>query len=157
MTQEEKQLVFIDISSRLFYGIVVQQSPKYSKGDIGYNTAYDSEKETKDFNIIGIESDNCLITDKNIVENTYSKGKVSTPITICIYNHWTGQTARPYLRPMSSMTEEEKDEYFGRTMAIDIVETSQQIIDWLNAHHFDYRNLIEKGLALEAPEGMYKQ
>lgn len=28
-------------------------------------------------------------------------------------------------------------------------------IDWLNAHHFDYRGLIEKGLALEAPEGMY--
>jgi predicted AlkP superfamily phosphohydrolase/phosphomutase len=30
------------------------------------------------------------------------------------------------------------------------------VIDWLNAHHFDYRGLIEKGLALEAPEGMYK-
>jgi hypothetical protein len=28
-------------------------------------------------------------------------------------------------------------------------------IDWLNKHHFDYRGLIEKGLALEAPEGMY--
>ena len=27
--------------------------------------------------------------------------------------------------------------------------------DWLNAHHFDYRGLIEKGLAIEAPEGMY--
>jgi hypothetical protein len=31
-----------------------------------------------------------------------------------------------------------------------------KLIDWLNAHHFDYRGLIEKGLALEAPEGMYK-
>ena len=30
-----------------------------------------------------------------------------------------------------------------------------EIIDWLNAHRFDYRGLIEKGLALEAPEGMY--
>jgi len=28
--------------------------------------------------------------------------------------------------------------------------------DWYNAHHFDYRGLIEKGLAIEAPEGMYK-
>ena len=28
--------------------------------------------------------------------------------------------------------------------------------DWLNSHHFDYLGLIEKGLALEAPEGMYK-
>jgi hypothetical protein len=30
------------------------------------------------------------------------------------------------------------------------------IYDWLNAHHFDFRNLIERGLALEALEGMYK-
>ena len=29
-------------------------------------------------------------------------------------------------------------------------------IDWLNANHFDYRGMIEKGLALEAPDGMYK-
>jgi hypothetical protein len=30
------------------------------------------------------------------------------------------------------------------------------VIDWFNAHHFDYRGLIERGLALEAPKGMYK-
>jgi hypothetical protein len=30
-----------------------------------------------------------------------------------------------------------------------------KLIDWLNAHHFDYRGLIDKGLAIEAPEGMY--
>jgi hypothetical protein len=29
------------------------------------------------------------------------------------------------------------------------------MIDWLNVHHFDYRNLIDKGLAIEAPDGMY--
>jgi hypothetical protein len=29
-------------------------------------------------------------------------------------------------------------------------------VDWLNSHHFDYRGLIKKGLAIEAPEGMYK-
>jgi hypothetical protein len=29
-------------------------------------------------------------------------------------------------------------------------------IDWLNEHYFDYRGLIERGLAIEAPEGMYK-
>ena len=29
-------------------------------------------------------------------------------------------------------------------------------VDFCLAHHFDYRGLIEKGLALEAPEGMYK-
>lgn len=30
-----------------------------------------------------------------------------------------------------------------------------KVIDWLNKYHFDYRGLIEKSLALEAPEGMY--
>jgi len=32
---------------------------------------------------------------------------------------------------------------------------SHELFDWLNAHHFDYRGLIEMGLALEAPKGMY--
>jgi len=60
---------------------------------------------------------------------------------------------KPYLRPMSSMTEEEKEEYNNaRSDYYDDLET----YDWLNAHHFDYRGLIEKGLALEAPEDMYK-
>ena len=34
-------------------------------------------------------------------------------------------------------------------------KTVAAVIGWLNAHHFDYRGLIERGLALEAPEGMY--
>ena len=72
---------------------------------------------------------------------------------------------RPYLRPMSSMTfEEEKDldkaisfSYLGKEPYCE-VELKQMTarIDWLNSHHFDYRGLIKKGLALEAPEGMYK-
>ena len=32
---------------------------------------------------------------------------------------------------------------------------NMEAIDWLNANHFDYRGLIEKGLALKAPKGMY--
>ena len=55
---------------------------------------------------------------------------------------------KPYLRPMSSMTEEEKKEYFNRTMTIDIVKTSKEVIDYCLSHHFDYRGLIEKGLAI---------
>jgi hypothetical protein len=72
----------------------------------------------------------------------------------------------PYLRPMSSMTEEEKKEYEK------VCELDTEILanhpmngepfpalynsqDWLNKNHFDYRGLIEKGLALVAPEGMY--
>jgi hypothetical protein len=78
---------------------------------------------------------------------------------------------KPYLRPMSSMTEEEKKEYEK------VCELDTEILanhpmngepfpalynsqDWLNAHHFAYRtidgkDMFELGLALEAPEGMY--
>ena len=59
---------------------------------------------------------------------------------------------KPYLRPMSSMTEEEWKEY-NQTIGKSFSFTDE--VDWLNAHHFDYRGLIEMGLALEATEGMY--
>ena len=84
---------------------------------------------------------------------------------------------KPYLRPLSSMTEEEKRElskkyvwdincgqieirYHSDGYWDDNIEcpTSEylNLFDWLSAHHFDYRGLIEKGLALEAPEEMYQ-
>ena len=58
---------------------------------------------------------------------------------------------KPYLRPLWSLTEEEDNELKYVTMGNYGVD-----VDWLNEHHFDYRGLIEKGLALEAPEDMYK-
>ena len=66
------------------------------------------------------------------------------------------EDVEPYLRPMSSMTEEEKIVY-DKTFAYfkDIPCYTLESFDWLNAHHFDYRGLIEKGLALPAPDGMY--
>jgi len=60
---------------------------------------------------------------------------------------------KPYLRPMSSMTEEEKEEYMNLEP---FTNGWFAVADWLNAHHFDYLGLIEKGLALEAQENMYK-
>ena len=62
----------------------------------------------------------------------------------------------PYLRPMSNMTEEEKKVYKEISVCLCGEIVAKTMIDWLNEHHFDYRGLIEKGLALEAPEGMYK-
>lgn len=62
---------------------------------------------------------------------------------------------RPYLRKLSSMTKDEGIEYCIYLCCKDSI-LDYETIDWLNAHHFDYRGLIEKGLALEAPEGMYK-
>lgn len=69
---------------------------------------------------------------------------------------------KPYLRPMSSMTEKERKEFHHYAsvernyLGDDKFYTHYQMIDWLNSHHFDYRGLIEKGLAIEAKEGMYK-
>ena len=83
---------------------------------------------------------------------------------------------KPYLRPMSSMTEKEKEEmhnvlspngtaiytnegismpmnHFGEFVPYTFMG---QIIKWFNKHNLDYNGLIEKGLALEAPEGMYE-
>jgi hypothetical protein len=54
----------------------------------------------------------------------------------------------PYLRPMSSMTEEEEIYYNTVYTRLKFYEKE----DWLNAHHFDMRNLIEKGLAIAVTE-----
>ena len=67
------------------------------------------------------------------------------------------ERVRLYLRPMSSMTSDERFEYdelqhfYTHGLDFNVDE-----VDWLIAHHFDYRGLIDKGLAFEAPEGMYK-
>jgi hypothetical protein len=67
---------------------------------------------------------------------------------------------KPYLRPLSSMTKEEINEFEQITDNLLDNGTSEEIwntvIDWLNAHHFDHRGLIGKGLAIEAPNDMYK-
>jgi len=69
-------------------------------------------------------------------------------------------SVKPYIRPMSSMTDDERDdmreelewvESFGERF----YDKTTEFYDWMNAHHFDYRGLLEKGLAIEAPEGMY--
>lgn len=68
-------------------------------------------------------------------------------------------TIRPYLRPMLSMTAEEKQSYYKLIDNLHFANGSfysPDIKDWLDEHFFDYRGLIEMRLALEAPENMYK-
>lgn len=92
---------------------------------------------------------------------------ILTPVVISNLMNATDELViKPYLRPMSSMTDEEREEWYRKsnvdydcefkpepTLSLDDCHLST---DWLNEHHFDYRGLIEKGLALEAPEGTYK-
>ena len=130
MTQEEKQLLLKDLCARLPYGVM-------------YETPYGPR----------------VLNDIFI----YSNGPVYTDHGVGNYNEVFGvelENIKPYLRPLSSMTEEEENELVKAAVVggynDDSVLNSYIVTDWLNAHHFDYRGLIEKVLALEAPEGMYK-
>lgn len=90
------------------------------------------------------------------------------PTIYTLEYHLCIDACKPYLRPMSSMTEEEKefikyrwcyDDWtdihdFLNNYKIDAID-ARDFIDWLNKNMFDYRGLIPMGLALEAPEGMY--
>jgi hypothetical protein len=104
--------------------------------------------------ICDIYNDTCTIREKLL----FAGISRFADDTICV---------RPYLRPMSSMTEEEKYELTkyaiigdGHIAGVDFVDWIQRkdvpnYMDFLNSHYFDYRGLIGMGLAIEAPEGMY--
>lgn len=78
------------------------------------------------------------------------------------------ESIKPYLRPMSNMTEVEKKE-FGNFCVIDefVWEGKTEIgyknqaiimsvaINWLLKKHFDFMDLIPKGLAIEVTEENY--
>ena len=137
MNNEEKELLLKDLGGRLQYGV---------KMDVDGNV----------HTLSGIIGNHGLEFDE----------------TFAFYG-WSSFTFKPYIRPMSSMTEEERVE-MGKAIQKDRIEPWGEIkssgvdnlllcscrqatnfMDWLNSHHFDYRGLIDKGLALEAPEDMY--
>ena len=66
---------------------------------------------------------------------------------------------KPYLFPFSSMTKEQRCELHDLIHNLNVLAINGEIgdwivssseIDWYNKNHFDYRGLIEKGLALDA-------
>ena len=130
MTQEDKALLYKDLCARLPYGVVLD-SP---------NPVDDMWDEA-----ISIDA--------------------STKTVTLLYNErvFNLDEVKPYLFPLSSMTEKQEKEYnmlrdFVYTHHYeyeDIVEDmglydNWKSIDYLNANHFDYRGLIEKGLAIDA-------
>jgi hypothetical protein len=131
MTKEDKELFLKDLSARLPYWVKITWDGKHLLTVTPY--VY------------------CAITSENNIN----------------------KLPKMFLRPMLSMTDEEISDlqkincqfcfnkfnnsaYVGATNdGFCSVEEMSNILDYLNSHHFDYRGLIEKGLALEAPEGMY--
>ena len=68
-----------------------------------------------------------------------------------------GCTVKPYLRSLTKMTAEEEKEY-DRLFPYDNCLSPRnvhEIVEWYYKHHIDFYCWIEKGLALEAPDGMY--
>jgi hypothetical protein len=135
MTQEDKLLLLQDLCARLPYGIKI------------LHTGWDYDSDT-DFDTV----ETLIGIDDRFIYVVWDKTGDREKHCLSVSN-W-----KPYLRPMSSMTEEEriesldfawKDDY-GRLASYD--ENIPKYIDWLNAHHFDYRGLIEKGLAIEINE-----
>ena len=142
ITEEEKKLPIKDLSARVPYNTWVRMETEGS--DKGWN--------------VRLQHDYCL---------GYISGKITR-----LYFHEI--TFKPYLRPMSSMTEEEWKN-FRRTLdggdcemnddgETDFImlwfepcqlKSAYNCLDYLNSIHIDYRGLIEMGLALEAPEGLY--
>lgn len=124
MTQEEKDLLFIDLCGRLPYGVKVHAN--YVDADT------DVEK-------VGVLS---MIDNDTVVAFTCDD-------TNC-YNYVAIHEVKPYLFPMSSMTDEQYKEYWELEHSGDMEHLSIPALDWLNAHHFDYRGIIEKGFAIDA-------
>ena len=141
MTQEEKSLLLKDLCARLPWEVRVL-------ADID---------KTFDGGCIGVLNMIQPYVGKEFPELKgqyllYQQNSL-TPLTV--------DEVRPYLRPISSMTEEEQKEFvkFHCVNICPLVLTSMltlsnesKMFDWLNTHHFDFRGLIEKGLAIEVTE-----
>lgn len=131
MTKEQKELLLKELSARMTYGLKV----KCCDCDDDYLFTFDEKH-------MGIGA---LYTD-------YYGNPLESPDIIlsgCFY----GNDIKPYLFPMSSMTDEQKREY------IELLQIGPATgIDWLNKNHFDYRGLIQMGLAIDATGlGIYDQ
>ena len=137
---QDKELLLKDLCARLPYGVKVA----FFNEDLTHH----SEPKT----LIGIECINNL---------NYSRLEDEDGNTTIV------EFVKPYLLPLSSMTEEQQEE-FDRIYADDMQVVANNLknrldgkpyetnlghyrhIDWLNANHFDYRGLIPKGLAIDA-------
>lgn len=159
LSTEEKKLLLKDLYSRLPYGVICKC----------YHTEY-NEWDGKPF----------IATYDSSVESINSNGTVFADG----FDYEIGEV-RPYLRPMSSMTDEEilklykiayttyysdslyykneewlsfRDSIRNNTLCFESsiwLSDISKVIDYLNANKFDYRGLIPMDLALEAPKDMY--
>ena len=126
-TKEDKMLLIKDLSSRLPYAVHVQHISGVSGilRNISIYHKYD-------------ENDN--IYDAICYTDLFKDGS-----SIGI------EQFKPYLFPVSSMTEEQEKEYNNlNCYELGCFPHTEEALDYLTKNHFDYRHLIEKGLAIDA-------
>ena len=150
MKHEEKQLILQDLSARLPYGVIVRHADYLVDSDGNYTGQF-WYKRGYLYNICRLDNMTTTIIES---EGSDEEG----------YEHICDlERSLPYLRSMNSMTEEEMEELLNIDKKRGLFSSRHltwhidgEIIDWLNKKMFDWRGLIPMGLALEAPEGMYK-
>lgn len=125
MTQKDKELLLQDLSARLPYGV---------KCVSGVDDAT--------LIIEGINPNCCGASE---VQVTYEKSGINFDTTI--------SAIKPYLFPLSSMTEEQSQIYhelihgmFGTSVLINL----EELMNFFYKNHLDWRGLIPKGLAIDA-------
>ena len=127
MIQEDKNLLFKDLCARLPYGtkciVTKSRTEEGQKGDVGRIVR------------VCLEGVDCI--DNTVFFSEFGNFK-------------------PYLFPLSSMTKEQRQELESLMEVTtvpawgEILSPTTEYYDWLNKNHFDYRGLIEKGLAIDA-------
>ena len=162
MTQEEKDLILKDLCARLPFHVKVAIDFK------GYLEVLPDDENLqytyrKNLNFI-LDYDNKTIEDiskEPHILYAYPCTERFGMLRGYTYELDYGvpvEFIKPYLRPLSSMTEEEQDEFFDLIIPVDggkaVVEEDkiEKYNEFLYSHHFDYRGLIEKGLAIEVTE-----
>jgi hypothetical protein len=133
MKKEDKELILKDISGRLVYNV---------------KCYIPESNEVKILGAIQEDGENTLF---DFWEDE-SKKQYQYQLYISEF--------KPYLLPLSSMTDEQKREFLflnsekrqetGQSNLEIIIEPCRLKIDWLDKNHFDYRDLIPKDLALDA-------
>ena len=119
MTQEQKDLLLKDLCARLPYGV---------------RCLYFDAEGNKHIDLLNavFPNDDMILVGKCSID--YSDSDILGVV--------------PYLFPLSNMTEEQEEEYC--TMYEENrYSWRENIIDWFNKNHFDYRNLIDKNLAID--------
>ena len=131
LLNSDKELLLKDLCARLPYGVMCDTTD--NDGSLP--------------NIWEIVKADMLNEDFFLIHDSYEASR-----TVDV------KEVRPYLFPLSSMTEEQKAELSMLVVGVEDIFKSFLIeVEFYHKHHIDYRGLIEKSLALDATNlGIYE-